>query len=132
MTPKLKECRIIDGVNLPAITPTGSGKTNYYTMYTLVVLAVYNPLPCPTTKSPKNPSLFERDDGPRERTATSRQTSGSTTRLTLQLQANLWSSKTVGILLRSRIHESRLHSGLKGGTRAANAVIQVTVFVKSL
>ena len=127
MTPKLKECRIIDGVNLPAITPTGSGKTNYYTMYTLVVLAVYNPLPCPTTKSPKNPSLFERDDGPRERTATSRQTSGCTTRLALQ-----WSSKTVGILLRSRIHESGLDSGLKGGKRAANAVIQAAVFVKSL
>lgn len=33
-------CQSLDGVNLLAITPTGSGKTNYYVMYILAVLVV--------------------------------------------------------------------------------------------
>ena len=44
-------CQSLDGVDLLAITPTGSGKTGYYAMYILVVLAVVkNPLLCPTSK----------------------------------------------------------------------------------
>jgi hypothetical protein len=46
-------------VNLLTITPTGSGKTNYYIMYILVALAVINnPLLCPTAKFQKNPCLI--------------------------------------------------------------------------
>ena len=52
-------CQSLDGVNLLAITPTGSDKTSYYIMYILVVLAVINnPLLCPTAKFPKNPCLI--------------------------------------------------------------------------
>src|SRR6266481_6890987 len=52
-------CQSLDGVNLLAITPTGSGKTSYYIMYILVVLAVIdNPSLCSSAKFPKNPCLI--------------------------------------------------------------------------
>lgn len=52
-------CKSLDGVDLCAITPTGSGKTGYYTMYMLVVLAVVkNPTLCPTSTFPENPLLI--------------------------------------------------------------------------
>ena len=52
-------CQSLDGVNLVVITPTRSGKTSYYIMYIVVVLAVINnPLLCPTAKFPKNPCLI--------------------------------------------------------------------------
>jgi len=52
-------CKSLDGINLFAITPTGSGKTSYYIMYILVILAVLNdPTLCPTAKFPKNPCLI--------------------------------------------------------------------------
>jgi len=52
-------CQSLDGVNLLAITPTGSGKTSYYIMYILVVLTVIdNPLLCPTAEFPKNLCLI--------------------------------------------------------------------------
>jgi len=52
-------CNSLDGVNLLAITPTGSGKTSYYIMYILVILAVIkDPSLCPAAKFPKNPCLI--------------------------------------------------------------------------
>src|ERR1700728_4073232 len=52
-------CQSLDGVDLLAITPTGSGKTSYYTMYILVVLAVLkDPSLCPTAKFLKNACLI--------------------------------------------------------------------------
>jgi superfamily II DNA/RNA helicase len=52
-------CQSLDGIDLLAITPTGSGKTSYYTMYILVVLSVLkDPSLCPTVKFPKNACLI--------------------------------------------------------------------------
>jgi ERCC4-related helicase len=52
-------CQSLDGVNLLAITPTGSGKTSYCIMYILVVLAVIDkPSLCLSAKFPKNPCLI--------------------------------------------------------------------------
>ncbi|KAJ7506408.1 P-loop containing nucleoside triphosphate hydrolase protein [Mycena galericulata] len=52
-------CKSLDGVNLFAITPTGSGKTSYYTIYIIVVLAVVkDPSLCPSAKFPENPCLL--------------------------------------------------------------------------
>ncbi|KAJ7737979.1 P-loop containing nucleoside triphosphate hydrolase protein [Mycena metata] len=52
-------CKSLDGVNLFAITPTGSGKTSYYIIYILVVLAVVaDPTLCPTATFPTNPCLL--------------------------------------------------------------------------
>ena len=51
-------CASLDRKDLLAITPTGSGKTGFYTMYILVILAVIaDPTLCPTAKFPKNPCL---------------------------------------------------------------------------
>ncbi|KAJ7779877.1 hypothetical protein B0H16DRAFT_1300097 [Mycena metata] len=52
-------CKSLDGVHLFAITPTGSGKTSYYTIYILVVLAVVaDPSLCPSATFPTNPCLL--------------------------------------------------------------------------
>ncbi|KAK6969273.1 ATP-dependent DNA helicase Q1 [Favolaschia claudopus] len=52
-------CKSLDGIHLFAITRTGSGKTAYYSLYMLVVLAVVaNPALCPTASFPKNPCLL--------------------------------------------------------------------------
>ena len=46
-------CQSLDGVDLLAITPTGSGKTSYYMMYILVILAILKDHSlCPTVKFP--------------------------------------------------------------------------------
>ena len=51
-------CKSLDGISLFAITPTGSGKTSYYIIYMLVVLAVIkDPTLCPSAKFPENPCL---------------------------------------------------------------------------
>ncbi|KAJ7674126.1 hypothetical protein B0H17DRAFT_1140777 [Mycena rosella] len=52
-------CKSLDGVNLFAITPTGSGKSSYYIIYIIVVLAVVaDPSLCPSAKFPANPCLL--------------------------------------------------------------------------
>ena len=52
-------CKSLDGIDLFAITPTGSGKTGYYILYILVVLAVIkDPTLCPSAKFPENPCLL--------------------------------------------------------------------------
>ncbi|KAJ7720543.1 P-loop containing nucleoside triphosphate hydrolase protein [Mycena metata] len=52
-------CASLDGIDLLAITPTGSGKTGFYTMYILVMLAVLkDPTLCPTAKFPADPCLI--------------------------------------------------------------------------
>ncbi|KAJ7456198.1 P-loop containing nucleoside triphosphate hydrolase protein [Mycena latifolia] len=52
-------CVSLDGVDLLAITPTGSGKTGFYTMYMLIILAVVkDPNLCPTAKFPSDPCLI--------------------------------------------------------------------------
>jgi hypothetical protein len=46
-------------MDLLTITPTGSGKTGYYIMYMLVILAVLkNPDRFPSLRFPKNPCLM--------------------------------------------------------------------------
>ncbi|KAJ7508237.1 hypothetical protein B0H11DRAFT_1902554 [Mycena galericulata] len=52
-------CKSLDGIDLFAITPTGSGKTSYYILYILIVLAVVNdPTLCPSAAFPQNPCLM--------------------------------------------------------------------------
>ncbi|KAJ7472481.1 P-loop containing nucleoside triphosphate hydrolase protein [Mycena latifolia] len=51
-------CKSLDGQNLFAITRTGSGKTSYYILYILVVLAVVaDPTLCPSATFPPKPCL---------------------------------------------------------------------------
>ncbi|KAF8218470.1 hypothetical protein L208DRAFT_1225739, partial [Tricholoma matsutake] len=52
-------CQSLDGVDLLAITPTVSGKTSYYLMYILVILAILkDPSLCPAAKFPKDACLI--------------------------------------------------------------------------
>ncbi|KAF4596164.1 hypothetical protein EYR40_008154 [Pleurotus pulmonarius] len=53
-------CKALDGVDLFAITPTGSGKTGFYSMYILLVLLLAeNPSLAPyTSPFPRNPCLL--------------------------------------------------------------------------
>ena len=53
-------CKMIDGINLMALTRTGSGKTGYYIMYMLLLLALSKDprIIAPAKKSvPKNPVM---------------------------------------------------------------------------
>ncbi|KAK6992374.1 hypothetical protein R3P38DRAFT_2387545, partial [Favolaschia claudopus] len=52
-------CKSLDRVHLPVTPTTGSGKTGYYVIYILVILAaVARPELCPSAKFPKNPCLL--------------------------------------------------------------------------
>ncbi|KAK6987950.1 hypothetical protein R3P38DRAFT_2459257, partial [Favolaschia claudopus] len=47
-------CKILDGVDLVAVTPTGSGKTAYLFLSILVMMAISKtPSLCPQIKFPK-------------------------------------------------------------------------------
>ena len=52
-------CKAIDGVDLMVLTPTGSGKTGYFTMYMLLMLplATKPELILPWKKVPSNPVM---------------------------------------------------------------------------
>ncbi|KAJ7089968.1 hypothetical protein C8R44DRAFT_892150 [Mycena epipterygia] len=51
-------CKILDGVDLVAVTPTGSGKTGFLFLTILVMIAIAkNPSLCPTVKFPKDPTI---------------------------------------------------------------------------
>lgn len=52
-------CKILDGVDLFAILPTGMGKTSFLYMYILVIQAIQkDPSLCSTAKFPANPCLL--------------------------------------------------------------------------
>lgn len=55
-------CKALDGVDVFAITPTGSGKTGFYIIYILIILAVTgNPSLAPpgvAARFPSNPCLI--------------------------------------------------------------------------
>ncbi|RDB23912.1 hypothetical protein Hypma_009482 [Hypsizygus marmoreus] len=49
----------LDGVDLAAVTPTGSGKTGFFYMFILVIMAINsNPSLCPSAKFPEDPVLI--------------------------------------------------------------------------
>ncbi|KAJ6624738.1 P-loop containing nucleoside triphosphate hydrolase protein [Mycena sp. CBHHK59/15] len=51
-------CKVLDGVDLVAVTPTGSGKTAYLFLTILVMMAISKtPLLCPAVKFPKDPAI---------------------------------------------------------------------------
>ncbi|KAK6988782.1 ATP-dependent DNA helicase Q1 [Favolaschia claudopus] len=51
-------CKILDGVDLVAVTPTGSGKTAYLFLSILVMMAISKtPSLCPQIKFPKDPAM---------------------------------------------------------------------------
>jgi hypothetical protein len=53
-------CKALDGVDVLAILPTGSGKTGFLSRFLLVVRALVNNVAlCPEArKFPKNPAIF--------------------------------------------------------------------------
>ncbi|KAJ7792475.1 hypothetical protein B0H14DRAFT_3499209 [Mycena olivaceomarginata] len=51
-------CKVLDGVDLVAVTPTGSGKTAYLFLSILVMMAISKtPSLCPAVKFPKDPAI---------------------------------------------------------------------------
>ncbi|KAK6972304.1 ATP-dependent DNA helicase Q1 [Favolaschia claudopus] len=52
-------CKVLDGVDLVAVTPTGSGKTAYLFLTILVMMAISKtPSLCPHIKFPKDPAII--------------------------------------------------------------------------
>jgi hypothetical protein len=49
---------MIDGINLMALTCTGSGKTGYFIMYMLLLLALLKDLSIVAPAIPKNPAMI--------------------------------------------------------------------------
>ncbi|KAJ7104700.1 P-loop containing nucleoside triphosphate hydrolase protein, partial [Mycena epipterygia] len=51
-------CKVLDKVDLVAVTPTGSGKTGFLFLTILVMIAIAaNPSLCPSVKFPKDPAI---------------------------------------------------------------------------
>ncbi|KAK7024123.1 ATP-dependent DNA helicase Q1 [Favolaschia claudopus] len=51
-------CKVLDGVDLVAVTPTGSGKTAYLFLTIIVMMAISKtPSLCPQMKFPKDPAI---------------------------------------------------------------------------
>ncbi|KAJ7224049.1 P-loop containing nucleoside triphosphate hydrolase protein [Mycena pura] len=51
-------CKVLNGVDLVAVTPTGSGKTAYLFLPILVMIAILkSPALCPAVKFPKDPAI---------------------------------------------------------------------------
>jgi hypothetical protein len=51
-------CKVLDGIDLVAVTSTGSGKTAYLFLSILVMIAISkSPALCPAVKFPKDPAI---------------------------------------------------------------------------
>ncbi|KAJ7328427.1 P-loop containing nucleoside triphosphate hydrolase protein [Mycena albidolilacea] len=51
-------CKVLDKIDLVAVTPTGSGKTGFLFLTILVMIAIAaNPSLCPSVKFPRNPAV---------------------------------------------------------------------------
>ncbi|KAJ7785594.1 P-loop containing nucleoside triphosphate hydrolase protein [Mycena olivaceomarginata] len=51
-------CKVLDRIDLVAVTPTGSGKTGFFFLTILVMIAITaNPLLCPSASFPKDPAI---------------------------------------------------------------------------
>jgi ATP-dependent helicase YprA (DUF1998 family) len=51
-------CKVLDKVDLVAVTPTGSGKTGFLFLSIIVMIAIAgNPSLCPTVAFPKDPAI---------------------------------------------------------------------------
>ncbi|KAJ6567879.1 hypothetical protein B0H10DRAFT_1957559 [Mycena sp. CBHHK59/15] len=51
-------CKVLDGIDLVAVTPTGSGKTGYLFMSIIVMIAIAKtPSLCPSIKFPVDPAI---------------------------------------------------------------------------
>ncbi|KAJ7767927.1 P-loop containing nucleoside triphosphate hydrolase protein [Mycena maculata] len=51
-------CKVLDGIDLIAVTPTGSGKTGYLFLSILVMITISKmPSLCPSVKFPKDPAI---------------------------------------------------------------------------
>ncbi|KAJ7878774.1 hypothetical protein B0H14DRAFT_3435377 [Mycena olivaceomarginata] len=51
-------CKVLDKIDLVAVTPTGSGKTGFFFLTILVMIAITaNPSLCPSTSFPKDPAI---------------------------------------------------------------------------
>ncbi|KAJ7325495.1 P-loop containing nucleoside triphosphate hydrolase protein [Mycena albidolilacea] len=51
-------CKVLDKIDLVAVTPTGSGKTSFFFLTILVMIAITaNPSLCPSASFPKDPAI---------------------------------------------------------------------------
>jgi hypothetical protein len=51
-------CKVLDKIDLVAVTPTGSGKTGFFFLTILVMIVITaNPSLCPSASFPKDPAI---------------------------------------------------------------------------
>ncbi|KAJ7846781.1 hypothetical protein B0H13DRAFT_1907626 [Mycena leptocephala] len=56
-------CKVLDGIDLVAVTPTGSGKTGFFFLTILVMIAIAaNPSLCPGVTFPKDPVIVVEEN----------------------------------------------------------------------